>query len=102
MTRPSHNDFKKKALAKKTVKAAYDSLAEEYLLINELIRARKLADKTQEEVAQTMHTTKSAISRLESGGGTMHHTPTLNTLKRYAEAVGCKLQIKLIRQKKHD
>jgi transcriptional regulator with XRE-family HTH domain len=43
-----------------------------------------------------MGTTKSAISRLESAG---KHTPSLATLKRYASAVGCELQVKLVRQK---
>lgn len=43
-----------------------------------------------------MGTTKSAISRLESAG---KHAPSLATLKRYAEAVGCKLEIKLVRQR---
>jgi hypothetical protein len=44
-----------------------------------------------------MGTTKSAISRLEGAAGI--HTPSLATLKRYAEAVGCELQVKLVRQK---
>jgi hypothetical protein len=35
----------------------------------------------------------SAISRLESAG---RHTPSLATLKKYAEAVGCDLQVKLV------
>ena len=43
-----------------------------------------------------MGTTKSAISRLESAG---KHTPSLATLKRYASAVGCELQVKLVRHK---
>jgi len=43
-----------------------------------------------------MGTAKSAISRLESAG---KHAPSLATLKRYALAVGCELQEKLVRQK---
>jgi transcriptional regulator with XRE-family HTH domain len=43
-----------------------------------------------------MGTTKSAISRLEGAG---RHTPSLATLKKYAAAVGCDLQIKLVPQK---
>lgn len=101
MNRLTHVAFKKKALSNAKVKAAYDSLEDEFSLINELIHARKLADKTQDEVAKAMKTTKSAVSRLESGGGTKKHMPSLDTIKRYAEAVGCKLQIKLIPKKKH-
>jgi transcriptional regulator with XRE-family HTH domain len=43
-----------------------------------------------------MGTTKSAISRLESAG---KHAPSRASLKRYASAVGCELQVKLVRQK---
>jgi len=51
---------------------------------------------TQDAVAARMGTAKSAISRLESAG---KHAPSLATLKRYALAVGCELQEKLVRQK---
>jgi transcriptional regulator with XRE-family HTH domain len=40
-----------------------------------------------------MGTTKSAVSRLESAG---KHAPSLTTLKKYAQAVGCHLEIKFI------
>jgi transcriptional regulator with XRE-family HTH domain len=40
-----------------------------------------------------MGTTKSAVSRLEAGG---KHSPSLTTLKKYAQAVGCRLEIKLV------
>jgi transcriptional regulator with XRE-family HTH domain len=43
-----------------------------------------------------MGTTKSAISRLETAG---KHAPSLNTLKKYAQAVGCELQVKLVPHK---
>ncbi|MBK9445126.1 MAG: helix-turn-helix transcriptional regulator [Betaproteobacteria bacterium] len=57
------------------------------------VRARARAGLTQDAVAERMGTTKSAISRLESSG---KHAPSLATLKRYAEAVGCDLQVKLV------
>ncbi len=40
-----------------------------------------------------MGTTKSTVSRLESAG---KHAPSLTSLKKYAEAVGCKIEIKLV------
>ena len=91
--RPTHDEFIKRAFKKAGVKEAYDDLDEEYQLINELLSARKLANKSQEEIAKDMHTTRSVISRLESSG---KHSPSITTLRKYAEAVGCKLQIKLI------
>ncbi len=48
-------------------RAGYDSLEEEFALIDTLLRARKRARLTQAEVASRMGTTESAVSRLESG-----------------------------------
>jgi transcriptional regulator with XRE-family HTH domain len=61
-----------------------------------MLAARSQAGLTQDAVAQRMGTTKSAISRLEAVG---RHAPSLATLKRYAAAVGCELQVKLVPQK---
>jgi DNA-binding XRE family transcriptional regulator len=58
-----------------------------------LRQAREAAGLTQEEVARRLNTTKSAISRIENHADDMR----LSTLKRYAEAVGANLQIKLAR-----
>ncbi|MEK6634471.1 MAG: helix-turn-helix transcriptional regulator [Nitrospirota bacterium] len=61
-----------------------------------MLKARSRAGLTQDAVAERMGTTKSAISRLESAS---KHAPSLATLKRYAHAVGCELQVKLVRTK---
>lgn len=45
-----------------------------------------------------MGTKTPAIARLESAGGKHKPSPTLNTLRRYANAVGCKLAIELLRR----
>ncbi|MCK6627296.1 MAG: helix-turn-helix transcriptional regulator [Anaerolineae bacterium] len=58
-----------------------------------LRQAREAAGLTQEEVARRLNTTKSAISRIENHADDVR----LSTLKRYAEAVGTNLQIKLAR-----
>ncbi len=58
-----------------------------------LRQARESAGLTQEEVARRLNTTKSAISRIENHADDVR----LSTLKRYAEAVGANLQIKLAR-----
>ena len=49
----------------------------------------------QAQVAEKIGTTQSAVARMESGRG--NHSPSLATLSRYAEALGCKLEVKLIR-----
>jgi DNA-binding XRE family transcriptional regulator len=94
--RHNHAEFLNKASERKGFQEAYESLELEYHLINQLLKARARAGLTQDAVAERMGTTKSAVSRLEAAG---KHTPSLSTLKRYAKAVGCELQIKLVPQK---
>ncbi|MBE0418237.1 MAG: helix-turn-helix transcriptional regulator [Coriobacteriia bacterium] len=88
-----HDAFLERALKRKGFREAYDDLEEEYLLVRELLAARVHAGLTQEEVAASMGTTKSAVSRLEGAG---KHSPSVSTLKRYARAVGCDVEIKLV------
>lgn len=88
--------FKKLLLSEDEVKNEYEALSEEFLLIAEMIRARKRSEKTQKDVAGVMKTTSSVISRLESLEGNKKHSPTLETLRKYAHAVGCSLSIKFI------
>lgn len=93
--RHSHKEFLAKASTRKEFVEAYDALALEYQVANQMLKARARAGLTQDAVAVRMGTTKSAVSRLESAG---RHAPSLETLKRYAQAVGCELQVKLVRK----
>lgn len=88
--------FLAKARTRKGFSRAYNALALEYQVAGQMLKARARAGLTQDAVAARMGTTKSAISRLESAS---KHTPSLATLKRYASAVGCELQVKLVRTK---
>ena len=94
--RHDHASFLEKARTRKGFSEAYDALELEYQVADQLLRARSRAGLTQDVVAERMGTTKSAISRLESAG---KHTPSLSTLQRYARAVGCDIQVKLVPQK---
>jgi len=91
MSRVKFSDFKEKALGNQSVKAEYERLAPEYELRRQLINARMKAGLTQEEVAQRMGTTKSAVSRLESANA--KNSPSIQTLLKYAKAVGSELKI---------
>jgi DNA-binding XRE family transcriptional regulator len=66
----------------------YESLDEEFSVAAQLIEARMKANLTQEEVARRMGTTQSVVARLESGSP----LPSLRSLKRYASAIGGKLE----------
>jgi DNA-binding XRE family transcriptional regulator len=91
-----HAAFLAKAGARKGFKEAYDALELEYQVAGQLLKARTRAGLTQDAVAERMGTTKSAISRLEGAG---KHAPSLTTLQKYARAVGCELQVRLVPQK---
>ena len=60
-------------------------------IIKEMLAARARAGLTQAEIAVRLNTTRSAISRLESG---KYHRPTLATLEHYAMVTGCRLEIR--------
>ena len=92
----NHDAFLRKARKRRGFQAAYQALAVEYAVANEMLAARARAGLTQDVVAARMGTTKSTISRLESAG---KHAPSLTSLKKYAEAVGCRIQFKLVPQR---
>ncbi len=92
----SHNQLKEKALKRKSVKMEYDALAPEFSLLREMLIARQNAGLSQADVAERMGTKAPAITRLESSLTTGQHSPSIATLKKYAAAVDCHLEIKLV------
>lgn len=75
--------------------AAYAALEDEYAALGELLRARRSAGMTQAEVAERMGVAQASVARLESSAGSRKHAPSLSSLRRYADAVGCELRITL-------
>jgi len=92
----THEELKAKALSDFQVKAEYDALATEFALIDELLTASNRAGLTQEEVAKRMGTAPPVVIRLESGDRSNKYSLSLATLRQYAEALDCELEIKLI------
>ncbi len=88
-----HDAMLARALKRKGFEAAHAESEDAYLLARELLVARSRAGFTQEQVAESMGTTKSAVSRLEAGG---KHSPSVGTLRKYAHAVGCDVEIRLV------
>src|ERR1700693_5534402 len=91
----THKALVKKLLKQPAVKAEYDAQAEEFALLDELLQARREAGVTQAEGAARMGTKTPAVARLEAGGGSQRHSPSVATLRKYAQAVGCRLEIRL-------
>ena len=92
----THNQLRTKALGIAEVKAEFKELSDEYALLDEFLKARSDQGLTQAQVAQKIGTTQSAVARMESGSG--KHSPSLATLSKYAEALGCKLELRLVRK----
>ena len=86
--------FKARVLAKPEVRNAYDQLTDEFAFLDEVLKARAAAGLTQAEVATLLGTTQSAIARLESP--TSSHSPSVGTLQKYARALGFKVEIRLV------
>lgn len=59
------------------------------VVLDELVAERRKAGLTQHIVARRMGVPQSVVGRIESG----IHSPTLTTIARYAEAIGCRLVI---------
>ncbi len=97
MTRPTFNDFKRKAMKKPGVKREYDTLTATYSLRKRLIEIRLKSGLTQEGLAEILHTKKSNISRLESVNSKI--SPKLSTIEEYAKAAGYKLKINFVPDK---
>jgi transcriptional regulator with XRE-family HTH domain len=95
--RNSLKTFKARALVRADVRREYDALAEEFELLDEILKARAAAGLTQAEVAARIGTTQSVVARLESDIG--KHSPSIATLKRYASALGYRLQLRLVKDR---
>ena len=87
---------KSKRAADPAFSQAYDALETEFAALATLLEARQQAGLTQAEVAQRMGVSQPVLARIESSLGSRKHTPSLNTLKRYAEACGKRLVISMV------
>jgi transcriptional regulator with XRE-family HTH domain len=94
----THKQLRAKALAHAEVKAEYEKLADEFSLLDQFLKARAAQGLTQAQVAEKIGTTQSAVARMESGSG--KHSPSLATLTKYADALGHRLEVRLVRRPK--
>jgi DNA-binding XRE family transcriptional regulator len=93
----THDQLVAKMLKKSGVREAVDELNRtEFAILDEILTARKAAGLTQAQVAKRMGTQTPAIARLENALATGKHSPSLNTLKRYAEALGKRVEVHLV------
>ena len=86
----------KKCATDPKFKVAYDALEDEFAALAALLDARAHAGLTQAEVASRMGVSQPVLARIESSLGKKDHSPSLNTLRRYANACGMKLVIQMV------
>jgi len=92
----NHDELKKKALEVNAVRDEYDSLEPEFTLLREILKARQKKGLSQAEVAKRMGTKSPAVTRFESSLTSGKHSPSISTVKKYAKALDCRLEIRLV------
>ncbi len=93
---PHYAAFREQLLSNPAVKADYDANITKYAILDEILSARREAGLTQAQVAERMGTKASAVARLESALVSGKHSPSIDTLRKYAAAVGKKLEVHLV------
>ena len=91
----THEEFFNEQMKDPEFAKAYEESEEEFKALQKAIELRMQQKLSQTEVAQRMNTTRSVVCRLEAGlsNGT---PPSLGMLKRYASALGKKVEIRLV------
>jgi len=90
-----HEQLTQSVLLDPEARAEYEAFKIQLEVAEKMKAYRKKAHLTQQDVADRMKTKKSAIARVEAAGGRGKHSPSLNTLSKYAQAIGYRLEIKL-------
>lgn len=93
----THKQMFSKMLKNSAVKAEAAKLnREELAILDEILAARKKAGLSQAQIAKRMGTQAPAIARLESSLATGKHSPSLSTLRKYAAALGKRVELHLV------
>ena len=93
----THKKMVDKLLKNPAVKAEVEKLnREEFAILDQILAARKAAGLSQAQVAKRMGTQAPAIARLESSLATGKHSPSLSTLRKYAAALGKRVELHLV------
>ena len=95
MSKKWNKEFDKKIKSDQELKLSYERKRREIEIALMMRKTREKANLTQDDVAELMHTTRSAVSRLEASG-ISRHSPSLETILKYANALGYTLKINLV------
>lgn len=92
----THDEVVAKLIQRQGVRQEVERIElEEGVLLDILLKARQEAGLSQAQLAERMGTQAPAIARLERALATGRHSPSLSTLRKYAQACGKKLSLHL-------
>jgi predicted transcriptional regulator len=93
----THEQMVAKMLQNPAVRAEYERLErEEGPMLDAILAARREAGLTQAQVAERMGTKAPAVARLEAALISGTPSPSLATLRKYAAALGKRVQVQLV------
>ncbi|PZC43275.1 MAG: Transcriptional regulator, contains XRE-family HTH domain [Chloroflexi bacterium] len=72
-----------------------ERLSPRHRVIAEVVKTRASRKLTQTALAERLGVPQHHISRMESGA----HTPTIETLDHVARAMGCRMEVKFVRER---
>lgn len=73
----------------------YEAVQSEFAELDKILAARAEAGMTQADIAEKMGTSQSAVARLEARL-MKGDSPSMNSLKRYAAALGKKVEVRFV------
>lgn len=93
----THEQMVAKMMERPAVRAEHERLnREDFAVLDEILAARREAGLTQAQIAERMGTKAPAIARLESALASGKHSPSLSTLRKYAAALGKRVEVHLV------
>lgn len=93
----TYDEMKAKMLENPTIRAEYERIErEEMPMLDAILAARKEAGLTQAQVAERMGTKATAVARLEAALVSGKHSPSISTLRKYANALGKQLDVRFL------
>ena len=92
----THDQVVSKLLRRPGVRKEVERIErEERELLDQLLKARHDAGLTQAQVAERMGTQPPSVARLERSLASGKHSPSLATLRKYAQACGRELVLQI-------
>lgn len=88
----TYKELKERLLKDTELKLEYEALDAEYQIIKAMVEIRIKYNLTQDDLSKRIGIPKANISRFENG----KHSPTFQTLERFATGLNKKIEIRLV------